>query len=114
MTIEKTEWRCLDCGRPVIDRDPYAIDRKITPFVTIGDLMRRPRPCIWRPFARRSWERQFAERAERVLAAHHAFEIRNDVTTAAIREEACPCYGCWLCPQTMSCPKARGSCPQTW
>jgi hypothetical protein len=74
--IDEVTWCCQSCGRPVIDRDPYALDHRITPFATIGDLMGGVSvPAIWRPFARRRWIRRLEERVARELRKHRDFEI---------------------------------------
>jgi len=69
-------WCCQTCRRPVIDLDPYALDRKITPLAKIGDLMATPIPSIWRPFARRRWIRRLERRIRHELGAHRIFEIK--------------------------------------
>jgi len=64
----------------VIDRDPYALDREVTPFATFGELMGgTPRPPVWRPFARRRWDRRLEARVLRELLDQHAFDVRIGV-----------------------------------
>ena len=65
------------CHRPVIDRDPYALEREVTPFATIGALMGGAAiPPTWRPIARRRWIRRLEARVRCELEAHLAFEGR--------------------------------------
>lgn len=71
------EWCCRTCRRPVIDRDPYALEREVTPFATIGDLMGGVAiPSVWRPIGRRRWIRRLEARLRREMGAHLAFEGR--------------------------------------
>ena len=80
MNEDEIHWCCKSCGRPVIDRDPYALSRKISPFATISDLMGgAPVPSIWRPFARRRWIRRLEARVARELKRQHVFEIKIGV-----------------------------------
>ena len=68
-------WCCRMCHRPVIDLDPYALTREVTPFATIGDLMGSTAiPPIWRPISRRRWIRRLEARIRRELEAHLTFE----------------------------------------
>lgn len=73
------QWCCRMCHRPVIDLDPYALTREVTPFATIGDLMGSAIPSIWRPIARRLWIRRLEARIRRELEVHLAFEGRINV-----------------------------------
>lgn len=74
--IEQIAWCCQSCGRPVIDLDPYALDRRISPFATIGDLMGGASvPSVWRPLARRRWIRRLETRIARELRRQRAFEV---------------------------------------
>jgi len=76
MNEDEIHWCCKSCGRPVIDRDPYALDRRISPFATIGDLMGgAPVPSVWRLLARRRWIQRLEERIARELRRHRDFEI---------------------------------------
>ena len=73
------KWCCRTCHRPVIDLDPYALTREVTPFATIGDLMVSAIPSIWRPIARRLWIRRLEGRIRCELEAQAAFEGRINV-----------------------------------
>jgi hypothetical protein len=65
------------CHRPVIDRDPYALDREITPFASIGTLMGGASiPSVWRPLARRRWLRRLEDRIRRELEKQSHFDAR--------------------------------------
>ena len=73
------EWCCRMCHRPVIDLDPYALTREVTPFATIGALMGGAAiPSVWRPIARRLWIRRLEARIRRELEVHLVFEGRID------------------------------------
>ena len=74
--MDPLQWCCRMCHRPVIDLDPYALTREVTPFATIGDLMGTAIPSVWRPIARRLWIRRLEGRIRRELEAHLAFEGR--------------------------------------
>lgn len=76
-------WCCQACHRPVIDLDPYALDREITPFAKIGDLMAGvPIPPRWMLFARQLWIRALKKRVRRELEAQRVFEIRIGARSA--------------------------------
>ena len=69
-------WCCPTCRRPVIDLAPYAPSRSISPFATIGDLMRRPIPSVWRPLARWLWIRRLKTCVRHELKRQYVFEGR--------------------------------------
>jgi hypothetical protein len=74
------KWCCHACHRPVIDRDPYALTREVSPFATIGDIMGGAAiPPIWRPIARWWWIRLLEKSVRRELEQQSAFERRIGV-----------------------------------
>ena len=79
------QWCCRMCHRPVIDLDPYALTREVTPFATIADLMGTAIPSSWHPIARRRWIRRLEARIRHELEAHRAFEGRINAIVGALQ-----------------------------